>query len=106
VNIIDTFKESHHNATGVNFDLKTIEEQDLAWSGRPDDDGEEFTRTDFYATGFSFTYKGAVISGRLPDAYAGFSENLRLGDTKYEDLLPAVIKACSFPLDLSQVGGC
>jgi hypothetical protein len=61
------------------------------------------TETRYFANEFKFDYKGAVIRGRLPRVYAGFAFRL---DSERVDLMPAFQKACGFPLDMSQVGGC
>ena len=72
--------EFHQNAIGVTFDFKTTQERDVHENvpSHPDYGAcivTRFTRTNFYATGFSFDYKGARISGRLPEV----SELTRLG---------------------------
>lgn len=97
-----------YQLTGIHFD---IEEQEIKVShermgGDTSDSAKAFysggTDTHFYANGFSFDYKGAKISGRLPRTYAGFASRL---DSELVDLIPAVEKVCGFKLDMSQVGG-
>jgi hypothetical protein len=42
----------------------------------------DIEQTTFNANHFLFRYKGAIISGALPSAYAGFVEHGYLGETE------------------------
>ena len=98
-----------YELTGINFDIEAIEQELTSESlgGDTADTAKAFyssgTLTEYFANGFSFSYKGAVISGRLPRVYAGFAFRM---DSCRKDLMPAVQKVCGFPLDLNEVGGC
>lgn len=96
------FIEHYQNELGITFGFKTTEEHIDAWTGRPGYNGTSFVRTHHTANSFAFRYKGAIISGTLPDVDAGFSDDSWYGDNEQRDLLPAVQMACGFPIDMSE----
>ena len=101
--------EELYNITGINFDIEEVEltVDHETMGGDTPDTAKVFyssgTETQYFAKGFKFDYKSAVISGRLPRVYAGFAARM---DSELVDLMPSVIKACGFALDTNEIGGC